>query len=657
MLHSSVLSTDGTPGTLTPPLQLPVPHPRSLAPRLLILMQRTCLWPMLAAALLLALPPGVASISAQSPHVPSYVEASNGLHLPGMENGRTELVFGDVNGDGHPDMVSVGDHGSPFINSDQHGVMVWFGDGTGNWTLHMEGLFGYGGVALGDVNNDGLMDVGYGIHHNYSGTDFGDQLLEVALGDGTGMNWTPWDDGLATSGETWGMFGTDFADIDNDGHLDVGSISFGCCAGVHVYRNNSDGTWTRTFGFLGGNSDMIFVFGDINGDGHSDFAAGHGDGTVYLGDGEGGFTPADANLPGPSWRSGVSLGDVTGDGRDELAFTTSGGVAVYRWVDGLWEDLSGDLATIGPDYRFTQIADMNNDGYGDMVTLSKDNTRVYLGDGAGNWTLAASTPTDSACRVLALTAGSDIDHSGYADLAYVAEEDCHWWIGGTNELHLFREGSTPDTPWVHPVYPRGGEVFIAGSVRFIDWHAAIPADVQPLPPMTIELSTTGPDGPWTVIADSVPCNGRHQWIVPPGITPSEDCRLRFRLGTDPEAIAVTPGSFSIRQGGPASVDPTGPGPRAVPATAEIRAAAPNPFHPHTVLHLHMDAPGEASLAVYDPGGRLVRSLLDCRLNRGGHKVGWDGRTNSGVDAVAGTYLVRLSVDGQPASKAKVTLTR
>ena len=107
-------------------------------------------------------------------------------------------------------------------------------------------------------NNDGNIDIGYGMHHNYSATDFGDQLLEVALGDGSGEKWTPWDDGLATNGETWGMFATDFADVDNDGDLDIGSISFGCCAGVHVYLNQDDGSWTISFGFIGGNSDMFF---------------------------------------------------------------------------------------------------------------------------------------------------------------------------------------------------------------------------------------------------------------------------------------------------------------------------------------------------------------------------------------------------------------
>jgi hypothetical protein len=247
----------------------------------------------------------------------AYVDSSLGLQTPVMEGGRTELEFGDVNGDRHPDIVCIGDHGSPYINSGQHGVMVWFGDGAGQWSVFQYGDFGYGGVALGDVNNDGLMDVGYGMHHDYASGDFGDQLLEVALGDGTGMSWTPWDDGLATNGETWGMFGTDFADVDNDGDLDVGSISFGCCAGIHVYLNNGDGTWIQSFGFVGGNSDMVFVFGDVNGDGLADIAASHGDGTVYVGDGQGGFNLADDNLPGassrrPGWAFGREANSGTG---------------------------------------------------------------------------------------------------------------------------------------------------------------------------------------------------------------------------------------------------------------------------------------------------------------------------------------------------------
>jgi hypothetical protein len=261
----------------------------------------------------------------------TYIETSIGLVPPSLEGGHTEVEIGDVNADGNPDLVSIGDHGSPYINTDEHGIMVWFGDGAGNWDVYQTGDFGYGGIALGDVNNDGLMDAGYGMHHNYSGVDFGDQILEVALGDGTGLNWTAWDDGLATNGEDWGMFGTDFADVDNDGDLDIGSISFGCCAGVHVYLNQGDGSWKQSFGILGGNSDMEFSFGDINGDGNADMAVSHSDGTIYLGNVAGNYSLEQGNLPAPERISSEALGDINHDGRDELGFTNTSGVD-YRIV-------------------------------------------------------------------------------------------------------------------------------------------------------------------------------------------------------------------------------------------------------------------------------------------------------------------------------------
>ena len=476
-----------------------------------------------------------------------YVDRSTGLHTPAMEGGDTELELGDVNGDGHVDIVSIGDHGSPYVNTNEHGIMVWFGDGAGTWSVYQNGNFGYGGVALGDVDNDSLMDVGYGMHHNYSGQDFGDQLLEVALGDGTGQNWTPWDNGLATNGETWGMFGTDFADVDNDGDLDIGSISFGCCAGVHVYLNNGDGTWSQSFGFLGGNAGDVFVFGDVNGDGLADFAVTHDDGTVYLGDGAGGFALADGNLPLPAWRHGVALGDVNDDGQHDLAFVNSSdGLAVWTWVaPDTWQNLSEALPSSGS-FVLAQIADMNLDGYGDVVGLGAGEPGllvVYGGDGAGNWQQIASVATPDSCDTAAFRAGVDGDHNGYPDITFVTEENCSW-PGGTNRPRFFAESSTPSVVAVFPKYPHGGETFVAGSVRFVEWMAEVPDPSQS--EMTIELSLSGPSGPWNLIAQDVPDNGRFQWTIPSTLPTSSNCYLRYSLSTAAgSATAVTPGAFTI----------------------------------------------------------------------------------------------------------------
>jgi len=473
-----------------------------------------------------------------------YYSSSEGLDTPKMEEGRTEIELGDVNGDGFVDIVSIGDHGSPRVNSDEHGIMVWFGDGGDTWSVEQRGAFGYGGIALGDVNNDGYMDAGYGMHHNWGSGDFGDQLIEVALGNGSGVNWYPWDDGLAENGESWGMFCTDFADVDNDGDLDIVANSFGGGSGIHVYLNHMDGTWTQSFGFLGGNSTDDIVFGNVDNDGNPDFAAAHEYGTVYLGNGAGGFTLADGNLPGGGWvgRYGPDLGDVDGDACDDLSWVTgSGGLEVWRWAgSSVWEDFTGDLPAGGP-YQSSQLCDMDMDGCLDLVAYGDNRVSVWRGDCCGGWEIAASFIVASEGDFSAFRVGPDADRNGRPDIALVNEED--GWLHNVNHPYFFREASLPSEPAVTATHPRGGEILLAGSVRFIDWVSAVPGSIPSH--IMIELSVNGPDGPWTTVAGELPDNGRYQLLIPSGIS-SGDCRIRLTLSAGGEtATHVTGRSFTI----------------------------------------------------------------------------------------------------------------
>jgi len=473
-----------------------------------------------------------------------YTQTLNGLTVPTFESGRSDFCLFDINQDGHPDILSIGDHGNPNIGATEEGIMVWLGNGNGGFTYHHYGDLGYGGITAGDLNNDGLMDIGYGMHHNYSSDDLGDQILEAALGDGTGLFWTAWDDGLATNGEDWGMFGTDFADFDNDGDLDIASNSFGSGAGIHVYLNQLNGTWIQSYGFLNGNSDMILRAADFNNDGNMDFLAGHQYGTAYMGDGSGNFTVVNNGLPpiGNIAHDGISTGDVNHDGASDLAFVNSGqGLEVYAFdpVFQVWYELSGDLPATG-DFQFTQLADMNSDGNCDIIGIGNGLCKVWLGDGTGNWTPDAQFTFPSPGYVEAFRAGADFDHNGFADMVFLAEQGN--WPSEINKLYCFLESSPADSLWISPAFPAGGEKLKPGSVRIVRWMSEIPAGTSSN--VTLEISAFGPEGPWWLVAENLPNNGQYQWLVPE--TGSQDCYIRFTVNNGfSQASSVTASAFTI----------------------------------------------------------------------------------------------------------------
>ncbi len=508
---------------------------------------------MVAVGLLLVLPGGLFALE--------YEFSDGGLNGASFEGGRTEYEFADIDNDGNVDILTIGDHGSPDINANEHGITVFFGDGRGRWRVRMNGHFGYGGIAVGDVNGDGDWDVGYAMHHNYARDDFGDQMIEVALGDGSGENWEPWDDGLAVprGGDDWyGMFGTDFGDVDNDGDLDIGSVSFGSGTGLHLYRNNGDGSWEDIYYSFGrDNSTMDFCFGDINNDGALDFACSLQNHEVFFGDGEGNWDFARAGLPAPpegfTYMS-VDLGDVDGDGGDDIAFVNASyGLDVYRYdaEDEDWESLSDGLPRRAQHYTRVDLCDMDVDGDLDLVAGGPSGLEVWLQDPDGDprWECEWRYDFQDYIGCNALRAGGDIDHNGFPDIVVLVNIRTGF-MQHRNFMHVFRETSDADELWISPVDPRGGELFAAGGVRFLNWNAAVPGGAEA--EVDILFSSRGADGPWELIVEGFPNGGTYQWRVPD--VQSRSCFIKFRVVADRDtAEALTPEPFSIIGGNPMPV--------------------------------------------------------------------------------------------------------
>lgn len=78
-----------------------------------------------------------------------------------------------------------------------------------------------------------------------------------------------------------------------------------------------------------------------------------------------------------------------------------------------------------------------------------------------------------------------------------------------------------------------------------------------------------------------------------------------------------------------------------PITLALEQNRPNPFDPLTTIRFELVRRGHTTLRIYDVTGRLVRTLVDRRLDRDRHRVVWDGTDDSGRLVASGIYVYRL----------------
>lgn len=179
----------------------------------------------------------------------------------GLESARGRRVtFGDVNGDGYPDLVAIETGVTPglqhlWLAAPQPDGTVRFVDGTEASGILASRTAGTRQTALmvafADVDNDGDLDLFQG---SYSQASSGAKLVttpnELYLNDGKGNFTLKADSGIDTP---WPLTTTSavFFDYDKDGKLDlfVGAFmkDYPALASYQdeLYRGNGDGTFTR----------------------------------------------------------------------------------------------------------------------------------------------------------------------------------------------------------------------------------------------------------------------------------------------------------------------------------------------------------------------------------------------------------------------------
>ena len=68
---------------------------------------------------------------------------------------------------------------------------------------------------------------------------------------------------------------------------------------------------------------------------------------------------------------------------------------------------------------------------------------------------------------------------------------------------------------------------------------------------------------------------------------------------------------------------------------------PNPFNNRCTFEVYLQKKSRVELVVYDILGQVVRKISQGRLEGGTHRLGWDGRDDTGREVSSGMYMYQL----------------
>jgi hypothetical protein len=207
----------------------------------------------------------------------------------GAQFGYSVASAGDVNGDGHSDVIV----GAPFWTSDEAGegaAWIYFGNDTDvndppDWykqSDHAGAQFGFSVASAGDVNGDGYADVIVGAPY-YQHINHPAEGVAAVYHGSAEVSTADWFRGPTDNAHFGSSVGT-AGDVNRDGYSEVivgspmwesdaGDVNEG---GAWVYQGSHDGLKSAPYWYAQPNQagclfgTVVGTAGDVNGDGYSD---------------------------------------------------------------------------------------------------------------------------------------------------------------------------------------------------------------------------------------------------------------------------------------------------------------------------------------------------------------------------------------------------
>lgn len=331
------------------------------------------------------------------------------------------VAFGDLNGDGWPDMAVV--------NSLSNSISVLINRGVPgypefNTTVHdlstVPGSKPFGNVILQDFDGDGLLDIAAA---NFSSANV--TVLRNATSSGGFTN-----DNARVFGSGSSPRNVAAGDFDGDGLIDIAFSDEGNGT-VGLLRNTTDENglnFEEVDRVSVGSLPRGIVAGDLNGDRMFDLAVTNGhDNTVTIltNDGAGSMSfTTEATLSVGSAARGIALGDLDEDGDLDLVVVNQSANTLNLLKNpteggGSWQ-VYDTKATGGSPFNVA-LADIDGDAHLDIAVTNVGGTvSLYKGDGSGGFADQVSISSGTAPTGLAL---GDLDADGRPELVVANEGD------------------------------------------------------------------------------------------------------------------------------------------------------------------------------------------------------------------------------------------
>lgn len=296
-----------------------------------------------------------------------------------------------------PLSISTGDfdnaNGMDFVvtNYAENDIRVYSNNGSGSFTT-ADYATGSGpiDVAVGDMNGDGYTDI---IVHNRNGAT---EQIFTNDGDGTFTS-------AGTVTTTTNMDRVFVADLDNDDDLDIASGGAG--VGLYIALNNGDATFATATATSITSKGADFI--DLNGDDYLDLVVSDDNSnevSVHLNNGDGSFGSATDYTVSDA--SDLSVFDHGNDGDMDIAVVNFNGSEVQVLENGgSGMFTSGQTFNVGTWPEILSIADLDEDGQLDFVTVNRGSDNVSINYGAEFVEVTSTSPANNA---LAVSATSNI---------------------------------------------------------------------------------------------------------------------------------------------------------------------------------------------------------------------------------------------------------